>query len=137
MPAQTRRALVAAFVPRSPLVRHLGIVLDALEDDLARLRLPYDRALATMGDVVHGGAIAALLDTAGMAAAWANDDEVEAPAGSTVSLTVDYLAPVRGADIVATARALRRGRTLCFCEVDAEDTDGRLVAKALMTHKYG
>jgi uncharacterized protein (TIGR00369 family) len=137
MAPSTRREVLAAFVPASPLVGRLGIVLEAVEPERARLRMPYDPALATMGDVVHGGAIAALLDTAGMAAAWANDEEVEAPAGSTVSLTVDYLAPARGVDLVATATALRRGRTLCFCEVEARDPDGGLVAKALMTHRYG
>jgi acyl-coenzyme A thioesterase PaaI-like protein len=54
-----------------------------------------------------------------------------------MSLTVDSLAPARGTDVVATATALCRGRTLCFCEVEARDADGGLVAKALMTHRYG
>ena len=49
-----------------------------------------------MGDVVHGGAIAALLDTASMAAAWADDTVPEAVAGATVSMSVDYVSAARG-----------------------------------------
>ena len=46
------------------LLQHLGIELQSLEPDRAQLRLPYDARLATVGDVVHGGAIASLIDTA-------------------------------------------------------------------------
>ena len=60
--------------------------------DEAELRLPYEPRLATLGDVVHGGAIAALLDTAGMAAAWSDDALVERAAGATVSINVAYAA---------------------------------------------
>ena len=66
-------------------------------DDEAVLVLPFRPELATMGDVVHGGAISTLIDTAGMAAAWADDIEPETLAGSTIGLTVDFLAAARGA----------------------------------------
>src|ERR671921_327133 len=110
--AQTRREVIEAFIPSSPLVGHLGIEVVSLEPDLARLRLPFRPELATMGDVVHGGAIAALLDTASMAAA-------------------------RGVDLLAEGRAVRRGRSLCFCEVEASGPDGSVIAKALAVHRFG
>ena len=87
--------------------------------------MPFRPELATMGDVVHGGAISTLIDTAGMAAAWADDTEPEALAGSTVGLTVDFLGAARGSDLTARARVLRRGRSLCFCEVDVTDSQRR------------
>ena len=78
----TRIEIMRQFVPASPLVRHLGIELRALEPDRAELLLPFDERLATVGDVVHGGAIASLIDTAGMAATWADPDvEPESVAG--------------------------------------------------------
>jgi acyl-coenzyme A thioesterase PaaI-like protein len=70
MPEQSRADVIRAFIPASPFARELGIELVDLRLDEAELRLPYEPRLATLGDVVHGGAIAALLDTAGMAAAW-------------------------------------------------------------------
>ena len=125
------------FVPASPLVRHLGIELVDLELDRARLRLPFSQPIATMGDVVHGGAISALVDTAAMAAAWATDDVPAEMRGTTVGLTVDFLAAARGSDLDATARVIRRGGSLCFCDVEVAGPDGRLVAKALVTYKLG
>ena len=44
-----------------------------------------------MDDIVHGGAIASLIDTAGMAATWSDDSEPESLAGSTVTLNVNYV----------------------------------------------
>jgi uncharacterized protein (TIGR00369 family) len=134
---QTRRQVIEAFIPSSPLVGHLGIEVVSLEPDVARLRLPYRPELATMGEVVHGGAIAALLDTASMAAAWCSDDVPDSLAGATVSLHVDYVAAARGVDLVAEGRAVRRGRSLCFCEVAATAADGAVVAKALAVHRFG
>jgi uncharacterized protein (TIGR00369 family) len=134
---QTRREIIQAFVPNSPLVGLLGIELAEIEPDRAVLRLPFRHELATMGDVVHGGAIAALLDTASMAAAWSDDTVPDQLAGATVSMSVDYVAAARGADLTATARAVRRGRSLCFCEVEVTEAGGGVIAKGLAVHRFG
>ena len=134
---QTRRELIEAFIPNSPLVGHLGIELTAIEPDRAQQTLPFRPGLATVGDVVHGGAIAALVDTASMAAAWSDDTVPEALAGATVSMSVDYIAAARGADLTATARAVRRGRSLCFCEVEVTEPGGGVIAKGLAVHRFG
>ena len=131
----SRAEVIREFVPASPFGAELGIRLERVGDDEAVLVLPFRPGLATMGDVVHGGAISTLIDTAGMAAAWADDTEPETLAGSTIGLTVDFLAAARGTDLTARARVLRRGRSLCFCEVDVTDAGGEPVAKGLMTHR--
>ena len=46
-------------------------------------------------------------------------------------MNVDYVAAARGADLVATAVAVRRGRSLCFCEVTVADAEGAVIAKGL------
>ena len=97
MRAVTWREIIRDFIPSSPLVRHLGIELKTLEPDRAELLLPYRPELATMGDVVHGGAIATLIDTTAMAAAWAHDEEApESATGSTLynKLTTRSLNPL-------------------------------------------
>jgi uncharacterized protein (TIGR00369 family) len=133
----TRQEIIAQFIPASPLVKHLGIELETLEPDHAVLRLPFTAEVATMGDVVHGGAIASLIDTAGMAAAWADDVEPDALAGATVSLTVDYVAAARGQDLLATATVARRGRSLAFTDVRVTEPGGRLVAKGSLVYRFG
>jgi uncharacterized protein (TIGR00369 family) len=133
----TRRELIAEFVPASPLVRHLGIRLVEVGDDRAVLELPFDPRLATAGEVVHGGAIASLIDTAGMAAAWSDQARPESLRGATVSMHVDYLAAATGTDLRADACVVRRGGTLCFCEVEVTDAGGEAVARGSVIHRYG
>jgi uncharacterized protein (TIGR00369 family) len=62
-------ALVRGWLEHSPFASHLGIRLESLCEGEAELSLPYDDKLATMGDVVHGGAINSLIDAAAAAAA--------------------------------------------------------------------
>ena len=127
----SRAELVEAFIPNSPFVGHLGMRMTALEQDRAQLVLPFGEALATIGDVVHGGAIAT-----GMAAAWADGSDPGDRAGSTIGLSVDFVAAARGQDLTAEATVVRRGRSLCFCEVEVTDEDGEVVAKGLVTHRF-
>jgi uncharacterized protein (TIGR00369 family) len=86
---------------------------------------------------VHGGAIATLADTAAMAAAWSGTPAPESMRGTTVDLTVHFLAPADGTDLVARARVLRRGRSLVHLGVDVSTPGGDPVAHALATYKLG
>jgi uncharacterized protein (TIGR00369 family) len=132
----TRAELVEAFIPNSPFVGHLGMRLTALEQDRAELVLPFSEKVVTIGDVVHGGAISTLVDTAGMAAAWADGSEPGERSGSTIGLSVDFVSAARGEDLTAAATVIRRGQSLCFCEVEVTGEDGQVVAKGLVTHRF-
>lgn len=133
----TGAEIISRFLPESPFVRHLGIRLEALSPGRAVLRLPYQPALATMADVVHGGALASLVDTAAMAAAWSDAEVPEQVRGTTVGLTISYLAPATGEDLEAEATVIRRGRSLCFLDVEIRTGSGSVVAKGLVTYKVG
>jgi uncharacterized protein (TIGR00369 family) len=132
----TRRDIIRAFVPRSPLPATLGIHLEEVGDDRAVLAMPYSEPLATMADVVHGGALATLADTAAMAAAWATDEVPEQVAGATVSLSIDYLAPARG-DLTAEAHVIRRGGRTVFVRVEVLDAARAPVAAAQAVYRLG
>jgi uncharacterized protein (TIGR00369 family) len=128
--------IMREFIPASPFARHVGIEIESLEVDRARLRLPFTEGVATMGDLVHGGAVTTLVDTAAMAASWCTDEVPDSLRGTTVGLCVDFVSAGRG-DLLADARVLRRGGSLCFCDVEVLDGEGRLVAKSLVTYKLG
>jgi uncharacterized protein (TIGR00369 family) len=132
----TRMRVITDFIPTSPLPAALGIRLESIEPDRARLALPWSERLATMADVIHGGAIATLADTAAMAAAWATDDVPESLTGATVSLTLDYLAAARG-DLRADAHVLRRGSRLVYVRVDVADATGAVVAAGQAVYSLG
>ena len=123
------------FIANSPFVVKLGIEVVELSADFARLRLPVDPSLATVGEVVHGGAVGTLADTAATAACWTAADLERLRSGATVSLTIDYLEAASGT-LEATARVVRRGSLICFAEVDVNDSADRLVAKALATYSF-
>jgi uncharacterized protein (TIGR00369 family) len=128
-------ALMREFIPASPFAALLGIAVNELAADRAVLELPDRPELATTGTVVHGGALATLLDTAAMAAAWCVADPPASLRGSTAALAVTYLAPATG-QVLATATVLQRGRTLVTLDVTAACGD-REVAHALVTYRMG
>jgi uncharacterized protein (TIGR00369 family) len=135
--ARANQELVRGLIVDSPLGRLLGFEIASVERDLVRVRLPFRSEVTTVGDIVHGGAISALVDTAATAAAWSAADLTGNPRGTTIALTVNFITAARGQDITAQARVIQRGRTITVCEVGVEGEDGKRVASALVTYKLG
>jgi len=99
---------------------------------VATLGLNVRKELKQNHGVVHGGAIASLIDTA-MAFAiitlLAPGEKV-----STVDLTVSYLRPLTKGRITARARVVRSGRRLFVVSADVFGNDGILASTALSTY---
>jgi uncharacterized protein (TIGR00369 family) len=133
----TRRELVEAFLPNSPHTAELGIRLESIGTDEAVLELPFKPELATFGELIHGGAIASLIDVAAMAAAWASDETPENPTGSTVALSLNFAAAANGVDLRARGRVAKRGGRLSFCEVTVTDPEDTVVAHGIATYRFG
>lgn len=127
-------SLTSAIV-RSPFGRLLETVAEELEPDAVKLRVPFSTQRTTVGDLVHGGVIASLVDMAATAAAWSGVDDPLAYRGTTIGLNVSYLSGARGVDLVAEARVIRRGRSICFLDVAVRDDDGTEIARGLVTYK--
>jgi uncharacterized protein (TIGR00369 family) len=82
-------------------------------------------------NVVHGGVIAALADTAAAIAAY-----TVAPEGvelATIELKINYLQPIAEGRVEAEGKVLRAGRNFMVAECDVRNHEGSLAAKALMT----
>ena len=129
--------IMRQFFPTSPYIAYLGIQLTEMQPDMAILTMPFRDELVTIGTTVHGGAIASLIDTAAMVAAWSGATVPANGRGTTVGLTVNYLAAAQGEDLKAIARVLRRGRSLVYLDVEVQNAAGMLVAKGLATYKLG
>jgi uncharacterized protein (TIGR00369 family) len=129
--------IIRRLLPNSPYVKHLGMQLLSMEKDRATLSLPFVEELITVGTTVHGGAIASLIDMAATVAAWSGAEVTASTRGTTVALTVNYLAAAQKENIQATARVLRRGRSLVYLDVEVQGASGTLVAKGLVTYKLG
>lgn len=130
-------AMMRQMLPTSPFVKHLGLSLEEVAVDRAVLVMPFRDEVITVGSTVHGGALASLIDTAAMVAAWATDELPPSARGTTVGLSIQYVSAAQGTDVRAEARVVRRGRSLVFLDVDATDAKGNLVAKGQVTYKLG
>jgi 1,4-dihydroxy-2-naphthoyl-CoA hydrolase len=111
-----------------PLAGLLGIESVHAGADEVRLRLPWSASLCTGGDVLHGGAVMALADTAGAYLAFLN-----LPDGAGGTTTTDshtrFVGAIRGGYAEATARLMHKGRTLIAVDTEVRDADGRLCAR--------
>lgn len=111
----------------------LGFRVEEVRVDYARIAMPFKRELQQAGGVVHGGAIASLLDTAVVPAVGATLPEDAR--FSTVDQHVQYIGPLVDTDAVAEGWVVRRGRRTVFCESEVlEVGTGRLVARSLLTY---
>jgi uncharacterized protein (TIGR00369 family) len=123
---------IRRWVADSGYSRFLGMELTAIDAENATLRLPYREENSNPGDVLHGGCAASLGIVGGQAVARA---ALGAAAGSfhTAQLQVAYLAAARAEEVIATAKLRRRGKTLCFVDIDIATEAGKPVATVLTT----
>lgn len=81
----------------------------------------------------HGGVVMTLLDNAMANAALSRIDFAREVV--TIDIHVAFMSPATGR-LTATGRATGGGRSVCFCEADVADADGRVVARAMGTFRY-
>lgn len=117
-----------------PYCRELGLVVEAVDTDGARLRLPYDDRNSNPGRALHGGVAASVIDIAGSLAALGGFEGEPAEA-SVLDVSVNYLAAAIGEEIFAEAKVLRRGKEITYSEVDVTTAKGKRIAKGLVTHR--
>lgn len=110
----------------------LGIELDSIEPGRARLSVEVRKELLQLQGVMHGGAIASLIDTAvAFAIIGANEPRDRF---TTVEMKVNYLSAIRQGRVTAEARLVRNGRRIIVADCDLYDSEGRLAAKGLLTY---
>jgi len=112
--------------------RMLGFEIDLVEPGRAVLSVNVRKELTQLQGVMHGGATAALIDTA---VAFASVGASEPSARfTTVEMKVNYLRPISKGRVTAEARLIRDGRRIVVAECDVLDSSGRLAAKGLLTY---
>jgi len=132
---ERRRQAIRELFPTTPYMRWLGIAFDRYEHDDVVVRLPFRPDLTNDGVAYHGGVIAAVIDTAGAAAAWSNHDFTKGARASTVGMSIQYVGAAKQSDLVCHARAVKRGRELIFTEITATDAGGAVVAHGIQTYR--
>ena len=115
----------------------LGIAVEAVHDaGHVTLSLPMRSDLGTRrADVMHGGAIASLIDAAAGAALLTSIEQGDESyrGQATLDLNVTYLNAAT-TDVQAEGRILRASRALAFTSVEVRDAAGTLVAVGRATY---
>jgi len=128
--AQIKRAYKAlADVPYAGL---LGIELEDLASGSATLGIRVRKKLTQNHGLVHGGAIASLIDSATAFAIITLLAPVENV--TTVDLSISYLRPVTKGRLTCKANVMRAGRRILVVSADVFDDRQKLVATALSTY---
>ena len=86
-------------------------------------------------NVVQGGFIATMIDATMAHLVMAIEPDVVGV--NSLELKVSYLAPTFAGKVVATARIVRKGRSIVFLEGELRDEQQRLTATASSTAKLG
>lgn len=115
-----------------PFAKLLGIEVESVEPGYAVLSMPIRPDLKQNHGVAHGGAIAALIDSAMAVAIMPMLAENERTA--TVDLTIHYLRPLTEGSARATARVVRAGRRVITVSAELFNAKEELAATALSTY---
>jgi uncharacterized protein (TIGR00369 family) len=106
-------------------VVEMGVAYSVVEINLARQHLqPFG--------IVHGGALASLIESA---TSWAVFYEIEDESAgvTTVDLKLNYLAPARTGRAIARGRRIKLGRTLGYAEATVTAEGGQILAHGTST----
>jgi uncharacterized protein (TIGR00369 family) len=125
-----------SFGHHIPFVHHLGFTLERFENGLSELHYaPRPEHLNSL-EVIHGGAVMALLD---VAMATAARSAVPQSTVVTVEMKTSFLRPASisaGPRFAAHGSLQHRTRSMAFAEGRLFDAAGELCAMATGTFKY-
>ena len=111
----------------------LGIELEEVRQDYARMRLPFRPEFRQPAGVVHGGVIASMVDTVVVPVVGGGYDEPRQL--FTIDFQLRFLAPIIHDDLVAEGWVTRRGRQIVYCDAEVKSGAGVLAATATLTYK--
>jgi len=115
-----------------PFAKLLGIEVESVEPGHAVLSMKMRDDLMRNGGIAHGGAVAALIDSAMAFAIVPMLGENEHSV--TVDLTIHYLRPVNEGLARASARVVRAGKRVITVSAELFDGNEKLAATAISTY---
>lgn len=111
----------------------LGLIIDEVRADYCRMTMPHRPDLDQAAGLVHGGAIASLLDTVvvpAVGSAYGREARY-----STIDMHVQFMSAAVREDVTAEGWVVRRGRSVVFCESEAVSAvSGKVIARSVLTY---
>jgi uncharacterized protein (TIGR00369 family) len=127
-----RQALMAYF-RNFPFSKLLGMEIETIEPGHARLSMTWREDLTQPAGILHGGAIASLVDTAIAHSILLTPEHraLRKEQGAklvSVDLRLKYLRPVSSGKVFCDARVIRMGRQIIHTDAVVTAPDGKEVA---------
>jgi uncharacterized protein (TIGR00369 family) len=128
--------MAMATTRRIPFLEHLGVEIVEFGRGRAKLALRIEPHHCNSMRVAHGGVVMTVLDAAlTIAARAAHTDDYDSDVNCiTVEMKATFIAPGSGS-LTVDGVCLHKGASLMFCEGEARDGSGTLVARASGTFK--
>jgi uncharacterized protein (TIGR00369 family) len=119
---------IQEIVDESPFAQFSGFRVTAADKENQRLTMemplrPEFERIADTGQI-HGGPIAALIDTAGCFAIVMMTGKTV----PTISFSTEYLRPASNTLLTATASVRKNGRSISVVDIDVKDDNDKLIA---------
>ena len=115
-----------------PFAKLLGMETESIEPGHAVLTMKIRDDLKRNGGIAHGGAVAALIDSAMAFAIVPMLGENEHSV--TVDLTIHFLRPVSEGTARASAKVVRAGKRVITVSAELFDSQEKLAATAISTY---
>jgi uncharacterized protein (TIGR00369 family) len=119
--------MISGEIPHPPVAQLVGFEVLSCNYGTARLSLQTSKKHYNPMGTVHGGILCDIADAA-MGIAFASTLE-EGESFTTIDLQMSYLRPVWETTLMASAKVIKRGRTIGLVECEITDATEKLVAK--------
>ncbi|MDX7991276.1 thioesterase family protein [Xenorhabdus littoralis] len=149
-PEEARKFIGEVFVYHMPFNRLLGLELLRFEQDYAELQFRNQEKLVgnMVQKILHGGAIASILDVAGGLVCAGNsltslemltiaEMQKRLTTLGTIDLRVDYLRPGRGEVFTASCSIIRNGNKVSVARIELHNENQVHIASATGTYLVG
>jgi|SRR5579871_3235868 len=124
-------AAILARIEKIPIFNTLHMEPTMFGDGVAEVRVPRQHIYDGVFESFHGGILMTVADSLACFAVLTTTPADQLM--TTTDMNIRFLAPCL-TDVVAKARVIKRGRTMCPVAVDLFDTAGTLVAVAQVNY---
>jgi len=119
--------IVRSKINKSPFYKTISMKVEAANKKGSKVRIKSGNKHKNLWGTVHGGALASLVDSTCGLSVFPHLKDGETMV--TISLYMDYIAPVIEGDILGRGRIINRGRRLVRAEAIITDQKKRIVAR--------
>lgn len=120
----------------NPFLHSLGATIESWGDGRIVINMALQPTHLNRQGALQGGVVAALLDAA-CGYSGIDPDNAERSNSVTISLAINFIGSVKSGNVIATGTVTGSGRKIFFSQAHVTTSDGRVLASAQGSFKYG